>query len=294
MDIRQLKYFIAVAEAKNLSRAAKSLFITQPTLSQTIKKIESELNTTLFTQNHKQFELTKAGELLYNKGKDIVQDFDALINEIQSFDKEKSERLIVGQTVLFSIQFMKEISEFINTHPNVELKIVQDGSRKLQELLASGQIDIGLISFPKCNDDIVIEPLHTSTKGYQVSVVMPDTHPLANRQSIGFKELANESFSALSDHFMLGKIISERSSHFGFNPKIVFIHNDWEVLVHSVLNLNSICLLPSELQSISSTEHVAWIPLVDKNNYYPIGIGLRKNTTCTQTMNDFITTIKKN
>lgn len=294
MDIRQLKYFIAVADSRNLSHAAKNLFITQPTLSQSIKKLESELNTSLFNYNDKQFTLTETGEILYHKSKRIVLDFDELIEEIHTIQKTKKQTIRVGLTALFAIQFMEQISLFIATHPNVEIHLIQAGSRKLQNMLANEEIDIGLNSFPQINNDIIMEPLHTTTQGYDVSVVMPKDHPLANRQSIGFKDLKDAAFSAFTTDFMLGQIIIDRGRNFGFEPNIVFVNNDWEVLVHSVENFKSVSLIPTAYQPFSTINNLVWIPLADKNNYYPIGISLRKGFVCTQEMSEFISLIKTN
>lgn len=89
MEIRQLNYFITVAETKNYSHAAKSLFVTQPTLSQSIKKLEQELNTALFIQNGRQLQLTEAGEILYQRGKTLLKDFNLLLEEIHLLNQEK-------------------------------------------------------------------------------------------------------------------------------------------------------------------------------------------------------------
>ncbi|MGO3608588.1 MAG: LysR family transcriptional regulator [Enterococcus sp.] len=294
MDIRQIKYFIAVADAKNLSLAAKSLFITQPTLSQTLKKIESELNTPLFSNNNKGFQLTKMGELLYSRGKIIVNDFDSMVEEIQLTSQGKKESLKIGIASLFAIQFMEQISKFIAIHSGIELHFIQDGSIKLQERLAQGAIDIALISFPQYQEDIVIEPLQTTTQGYDVSVVMEKNNPLASRKSVGLIDIKNEKISSLTDNFMLGKLIIERSRSLVFTPDIVFLHDDWDVLIHSLHNLHAVCLLPSDFEKFCYVPDIAWVPLADKNNYYPIGIALRKDFTCTHAMSEFIEAIKQN
>lgn len=218
MDIRQLTYFIAVAEAKNYSRAAKSLFVTQPTLSQSIKKLEAELNTILFLQNGRQLALTEAGEILYEKGQLLMTNVNQMVTEIQQLNQEKKEGIRVGLTSLFAIQFMKQISTFMATHSNVEVSLIQDGSRKLQELLAKGKIDIGLLSFPSTRNDITIEPLQTSTKGYKVSIVMPKSHPLATLPEIELNDLRDYKVASLNEHYMLGEMLPRKCRALGFDP----------------------------------------------------------------------------
>lgn len=254
MDIRQLTYFIAVAEAKNYSRAAKSLFVTQPTLSQSIKKLEAELNTILFLQNGRQLALTEAGEILYEKGQLLMTNVNQMVTEIQQLNQEKKEGIRVGLTSLFAIQFMKQISTFMATHSNVEVSLIQDGSRKLQELLAKGKIDIGLLSFPSTRNDITIEPLQTSTKGYKVSIVMPKSHPLATLPEIELNDLRDYKVASLNEHYMLGEMLPRKCRALGFDPHIVFKHNDWEVLIHSLQDLNAVTILPSEFESISQVQ----------------------------------------
>lgn len=294
MDIRQLKYFIAIAESKNLSRAAKSLFITQPTLSQTIKKLESELNTVLFKMTDEGMMLTETGQVLYDDGIKIIEDFEKLIDKVSQYKQQPIEKIKVGLTTLFAIQFMKQISHFIATHSNVELAIFQDGSRQLQKMMVDKEIDVGLLSFPQLYPEISIEPLATSTQGYWVSVVIPENNPLANKEAIQIIDLKGQNISSLTHHFMLGEMLTRSCHAAGFDPNIVFMHNDWAVLLHSLKELNAITILPSEFQALSDNKGLKWIPFVEKNNFYPIGIATRKDFVTTSAIQEFIDAIKSN
>ncbi|MGI1708870.1 LysR family transcriptional regulator [Streptococcus uberis] len=294
MEIRQLNYFITVAETKNYSHAAKSLFVTQPTLSQSIKKLEQELNTALFIQNGRQLQLTEAGEILYQRGKTLLKDFNLLLEEIHLLNQEKKESIRIGLTLLFAIQFMKQISTFMATHSSVEVSLIQDGSRKLQELLAEGKIDIGLLSFPCLRDDITIEPLQTSTHGYKVSIVMPKTHPLATHKSLRLIDLKDCRFATLNEHFMLGEMLPRRARSLGFEPNIVFKHSDWEVIIHSLESLDAVTILASEFESLSQKNDLIWIPFQDKNDFYPIGIAYRDNYTFSPTIEELLALLKTN
>ncbi|MGT2887334.1 LysR family transcriptional regulator [Streptococcus didelphis] len=294
MDIRQLNYFIAIAETKNYSHAAKSLFVTQPTLSQSIKKLEAELNTSLFMQNGRQLQLTEAGDILYQRGKHLIKDFDSILREIQQLNQPKKEVIRVGLTSLFAIQFMKEISTFMATHSKVEVSLIQDGSRKLQDYLAKGEIDIGLLSFPSIRKDITIEPLQTSTKGYKVSIVMPKNHFLASYNSIKLKQLKDTHIASLDESYMLGEMLPRRSRSLGFEPKIVFKHNDWEVLLHSLKSLDAVTILPSDFEKLSQVKDLVWIPFNDKNGFYPIGLAYRDGYSFSSIVEEFLSIIKTN
>lgn len=294
MDIRQLTYFIAVAETKNYSHAAKSLFVTQPTLSQSIKKLESELNTTLFSQSGRQLLLTEAGEILYERGKILVEDFDHIVTEIQQLNHVKKEVIRVGLTSLFAIQFMKQLSTFIATHSNVEVSLIQDGSRKLQSLLAQGDLDIGILSFPSIRKDIIIEPLQTSTQGYKVSIVMPKWHKLAQSSQLKLIDLKGATFASLNEEFMLGEMLIRRSRSLGFEPDIAFKHSDWEVLLHSLKTLGAVTILPTEFETLCKVEDLVWIPFQDKNDFYPIGLAYRNDYTFSPAINELLAILKTN
>lgn len=295
MDIKQLKYFIEIANTKNLSQAARNLFVTQPTLSFTIKKLESELNTHLFNPHDKSFNLTRSGKLLYKKGTQIVNDFDDLVHKIQHMKTDIKETIRLGLTILFAVQYMEQISSFIATHQNVDLIITQNGSRKIQTMLANDELDIGLVSFPNTQSNAIsIEALNTSTKGYSVHVVMPETNPLADAEELTFIDLKNQRFSTLNENFMLGQMLLERSRHLGFEPDIVMYHDDLQVLLYSLQTLNSICLLPIEYRSIGALDGLKWIPLKDKNDYFSIGIALKKGKAPTKAIEELIAEIKKN
>ncbi|MDY4761607.1 LysR family transcriptional regulator [Streptococcus thoraltensis] len=294
MDIRQLTYFITVAETKSYSLAATNLFVTQPTISQSVKKLESELNTQLFYQNGRELFLTNSGQILYQKGKLIVKDVNNLIEEIQELGQPKKEVLKVGITQLIAIQFMPEIASFISNHPNVELVLREEGSRKIQSLLKEEKLDIGILSFPSVDDSIVIEPLLTSTKGYYLSFVMHKKHPLSTSPFLTFNDLRDVNFSSLGNDYMITDLLMKKCRSIGFEPNIIFQHNDWGILIHSLSSLNSVTLLPSEFKNYSNNPDLVWIPLDDKNAFFPIGIASLKEHKPTSTINAFLSAIKSN
>lgn len=296
MNIQQLKYFIEVANTENLSAAARNLFVTQPTLSLAIKKMESELNTALFNHTDKPFQLTDTGVYLYENGQRVVNEFDDLVTQIYNMNEApKKKQIRLGMTTLFAVQFMKEISQFLASHPETELIIKQEGSPVLQKMLEQNEIDIGLISFPNLYPETLsMEPLETTNKGYHVHVVIPEDNPLSTRSELTFKDLKGQRFSSLSTNFMIGRLLVDRARNYGFEPNIVLYNDDLQVLIHSVKKNNSICLLPIEYYEVGKSDNLKWIPLRDKFDYFPIGIALRKDYHLTEDLSEFIDIIKKN
>ncbi len=133
--------------------------------------------------------------------------------------------------------------------------------------MSQGKIDIGLLSFLSIQKDITIELLQTSTKGYKVSIVLLKQHPLAQHPQLKLKDLKGYKIASLNDHYMLGEMLPRKCRALGFEPDIVFKHNDWEVLIHS---------------------------LQDKNNFYPIGIAYRDDASFSPVIEEFLSLLKTN
>jgi DNA-binding transcriptional LysR family regulator len=276
MDIRQLRYFIAIANAKSYSTAAKSLFVTQPTLTWTIQKLESDLNSKLFYNSDRGIELTENGQLLYEQGKNIVKEIDNLTEQIRGQEDTAEKSLKIGITVLLSIKYMQSISEFISTHSNIKMALVQKGSKRIQEMVSTGELDLGLVSFPIYYDNLEIEPFASPLPHYDVSVVVSNDNPLASDKILKLIDLKDEAFSILSDDFVLGNLIYDRCHEVGFDPTVIFQNENWEVLLENVAISNSITFLPTEFSAIATRKDVKWIKLEDKINQIDIGFVKRK------------------
>ncbi|HIY56621.1 MAG TPA: LysR family transcriptional regulator [Candidatus Tetragenococcus pullicola] len=297
MNIQQLRYFLEIANTNNLSAAARNLFVTQPTLSLSLKKMESELQTTLFTHTESPFQLTKTGLYLYEEGQQLVEQFDHMIETIHSMNedsKKKKDTIRLGITTLFSMQYMEEISTYLATHPHVDLIIKQDGSPHMQEMLVHDEIDLGLVSFPNLYPEVLwMEALNPETNGYHVYVVVPEANPLSQAHELTFSQLKNQRFSSLTTHFVLGKLLIQRANDSGFEPTIVFHNDDLQVLLHSLKQNDSICILPIEYKEVGKSDGLKWIPLKDKHAFFPIGIALRKDLSISKNIRDFIEIISR-
>ncbi|WP_273340898.1 LysR family transcriptional regulator [Alloiococcus otitis] len=288
MDIKQLRYFIEVAETKNLSRAAENLNISQPTLSLSMKKIEHDLNVDLFDKKAR-YVLTKPGEILYRRGLTIVKDFDDLIREVSNYDEKINKSFKLGVTMLFAVIFMKEISAFITKHPSINLNIVQGGSLSLQEKLLDDDIDVGILSYPNYYpNEIEIQTVKTACKEYQVSVVMSESHPLAQKDRLRFQDLKDYEFSSFSDHFTVGNFLKNRSKELGFKAKIVFTNDDLYAILDHIASKKSLCLLPQGYQKWVDDPNLKWIPLDDDSNHFSVGVARSRKHADSEILDDFI------
>ena len=275
MDIKQLMYFISIVEHHSFSDAAKSLFITQPTLSQTIKKLEQEFNTHLFVYDSSKKQLTASGQLLYEEGKALVQQFEQLTEKMQQLQINSKQSIRVGLPTLFAMEFMPLFSNFMFSHPNIEITMVQGGSYELQQKLAKNEIDLGILSFPNYEISITLEPFSNPKLGYDISVVVSKNHSLATQSSVTFEELATQSFSTLTTQYILGQFLHSQAKKFNVHPHILYTDDNWEVVLASVKTLNTVCLMATQYQHYYTDEELIWIPLKDKHSFFPIGLATK-------------------
>ncbi|WNF20963.1 LysR family transcriptional regulator [Mesobacillus jeotgali] len=154
MDIRQMKYFIAIAEERNITAAAHRLHMSQPPLSLQLKQMEEELGVMLVERHGKKLELTDKGELLYRHALNIVHAFEEVKNELQETDEGRKGNLSVGINTLSVPEFPEWLESFHASYPLVYLRIVQNDSAYLAELVKNRTIELGLVRLPLANQDL--------------------------------------------------------------------------------------------------------------------------------------------
>ncbi|OCA85860.1 LysR family transcriptional regulator [Bacillus sp. FJAT-27225] len=148
MDIKQLRYFISIAEEKNITAAAKKLHMSQPPLSIQLKQLEEELGVLLFERNGKNMELTDKGQLLYQRALQLVNNLEEIKSELQDTEEGKRGALNVGINTLSVSGFPERLQAFHKKYPLVSLKVVQNDSLYLAEMVKSRVIELAFVRLP--------------------------------------------------------------------------------------------------------------------------------------------------
>lgn len=191
MDLKTLRYFVVVAEELNITKAAKILMMSQPPLSNQIKNLEEELNTTLFIRGKRHLELTEEGKYLYQKAKDILLLNDKTVNEILLMNKGLSGTIAIGLVEGTAPDIAAEwISEFLKIHPNVRFRILDGNSDDLIEKMRAGLISLAVITSPY--DQILLNSFKVGEE--KMVAFMNKDHPLAksSKEKISIEELKDE------------------------------------------------------------------------------------------------------
>ncbi len=187
MEIKTLRYFLAVAREENMTRAAEILHVTQPTLSKQLKSLEDELGKKLFNRHAFSIELTDAGILLRTRAEDLVAMADKISNEFSSMDDITGGDLYFGLAESYQIRYLaKEIKSFKEKYPNLRYHITSGGTEQVIEKLNKGILDFAvLVETPDYSRYNVIEFPNTDVWG----IVVPKSHFLAGKNTIHVDDL---------------------------------------------------------------------------------------------------------
>jgi LysR family cyn operon transcriptional activator len=186
MELRHLKYFVKIAETLNFSEAAKSLFITQSTLSQQIRQLEQEVNAQLFERNNHNVRLTEAGEELLPYARQTLKASQACLDRIQDLQQMLTGTLNIGVTFSFSPILTEALFAFIKLYPKVKLNIFYKPMAELMKMLEHDEVDFALTFRPaELNKEIESHFLFDN----HLAVIVREDHPLANKESVSIAEL---------------------------------------------------------------------------------------------------------
>ena len=161
MDIRQLRYFIAIVEERQISAAAHRLHISQPPLSQHLKAMEQELGTKLVERSGKFLELTQAGHALYKYALKMTQLLEEAKMEVKGVGNGITGRLTLGVNTLSVVGLPQLIQQFHEKYPMITYKIQQNESAQICQLVRDRVVELAIIRLPLKLDDFSVIHLHT-------------------------------------------------------------------------------------------------------------------------------------
>lgn len=183
VDLRKLRYFLAVAEELHFGRAAERLHIAQPALSRQIRALEKELGAELFMRDRRSTVLTPVGEQLVHEATSLLANADALLRRI-SAAREGVMRLTVG--FMPGITLAPVVRLLRERHPGLDVRMLRTGWHDQVEVLHDARADVGIVRLPIDPAGLEIRPLYTEPR----LVVVASTHRLAGKAAVRVEDLA--------------------------------------------------------------------------------------------------------
>lgn len=186
MELRQLRYFVKVAETLNFSEAAKALYVTQSTLSQQVKQLESELGTQLFARSSHSVALTEAGQELLPYAQKTLRDAELCVVRVNDLNRLSTGTLNIGVTYSFSPILTETLITFMKMYPGVKLNIFYKPMAELMGMLREREVDFVLAFRPTYPVEGVESHILFQNR---LSAIVGTYHPLAAKERVTLAEL---------------------------------------------------------------------------------------------------------
>ena len=262
MDLRQLRYLVALADERHCTRAAAREHIAQPALSQQIRKLEDELGLALVHRTTRQVALTEAGELLTERARRVLAEVEAARAEMQQLAGVQTGRVTIGaMQTLAAIDLPLLLATYHARHPGIELAVREEPSDTLAAMLRADQVDLAILSVTDRIERHGLELEQLASE--ELVAVLPPSHALARRKRLRFAELAGEEFIGFREGWALRHILEQAAAEAGFTPQIAFESNEVARIRALVARGLGIAVLPRSGVAGGDGQDVVAVQLTD-------------------------------
>ena len=222
MDLRQIRAFAAVARERNFTRAAETLHIAQPAISMAIGRLEEELELTLFNRQGKQVSLTAEGEVFQGHAGRILGDCRAADLEMAELKGLARGEVRIGiPPMMSSYYFPRVIRDFRACYPHLQLSVLGEGAARIQRMIASGEIDMGVIAGSRIPEGLQSRRFLRE----EIVACVPAGHPLARRGSLSLEELLAEPLILFKKGYYMRELTDELMHDLARRPQVIFETN---------------------------------------------------------------------
>jgi LysR family hydrogen peroxide-inducible transcriptional activator len=259
MNLRALKYFVTLAELKHFSKAAEACFVSQPTLSTQIKKLEDELGVQLVERSPKNIMLTPTGEEIARRAMQILSDVEQIKTVARRSQNPNEGTLRLGLFPTLAPYLLPHvIPRLRNKYPQLRLQLAEEKTEDILRLLQRGTLDAALLALPVPHDGFEVEILFKEP----FVVAVPGEHALASKKEIDIEDLRGSELLLLEEGHCLREHALEVCSLAGAHERVDFHATSMETLRQMVAAGVGITLMPvmSVKPPIAKTENLSILP----------------------------------
>jgi DNA-binding transcriptional LysR family regulator len=257
LDLRKLRYFVAVAERLHFGRAAEALYITQPALSRQIRQLEHELGVALFARSSREVTLTPAGEQLAREAPRLLATSQAAVTNTRRAGKS-DRSLTVG--FMLGTDLDPTLRAFSRRHPDTDIQLKRIRWWNQTRALLEGGVDVAFVRLPIDTEGLRLLPLYTEP----LQVALPRDHPLASETAVSIADLADDPVLVYADASPTWNAvwtIDPRPD--GSHPRQGPIVRDMEEILEYVKAGRGVIFLPSAISEAFPRPDVAYVPITD-------------------------------
>ena len=268
MELHQLRYFCAIAETGSFSRAAQHSHVSQPSLSQQIRKLEDELGARLFDRLGRSVRLTELGRAFLPRAQTVLRDLEAARSDVAERKTSMSGPICVGVIPTIAPYFLPPVlASFSRKYPQVRVTVVEEITPLLLERLRAGTMDVAIVALPLPvrNHEFKPSPL-TAERLY---AVLPHQHALAKRRAVSLGELRDEPFLLLRDGHCFRDTAVAACSRARLKPNIIFESGQFSSILSMVSAGLGISIVPA--MAIERRPGCCFVQLEDERAARTIG-----------------------
>jgi len=241
MNLRALKYLVKLAELQHFSRAAEACFVSQPTLSTQIRKLEDELGVQLVERAPRNIQLTPVGREIAARARHVLRDIEQIKSTARrSIDPEKGTLRLGIFPTLAPYLLPHVVPGIRERFPDLKLQLAEEKTADILRLLEDGDLDAGLLALPLDDDSLAMEILFEEP----FVMAMPGSHPLAERTSIELDDLVDAELLLLEDGHCLRDQALEVCALAGARERVDFHATSMETLRQMVAANVGVTLMP--------------------------------------------------
>jgi LysR family transcriptional regulator, hydrogen peroxide-inducible genes activator len=288
MELHQLRYFCAVAEAGSFSRAAELSHVAQPSLSQQILKLEAELGARLFDRLGRSVRLTEAGKTFLPRARAVLRELEAARGDVSEGKDSISGHVTVGVIPTVSPYFLPPILGAFSKHfPDAAVSVVEEITPVLLDRLRAGAIDLAILALPIRGHEFESLPLLREP----LFAALPKKHKLSRRSQVSLRELRKEPFLLLRDGHCFRENAISACDRARVSPQVVFESGQFSSLLGLVGAGMGISLVPA--MAASRAPDVKFVRIADPEATRTIGTLTLRGRSLSRAQQAFLSTLGK-
>ncbi|MFC7050888.1 LysR family transcriptional regulator [Emcibacter nanhaiensis] len=260
MDLRQLRYFLAIVDEGSVRQASLRVNVSQPALTVAIQNLEDELQVKLFERTRRSLTPTREGFHLYQHARSILGQAEKIKADMASLKNlEKAEIKMAAPVTIASYTLTDPISSFMEIYPGLRLHLTQMAGPMVEGALLSGDIDIGFLSRPPGSAELVQTPLYKRT----VRAFMRPGHSLAQEKGLTWRQLFEQELVTLPARYAMYDTIQKIAAHYRCSADITLTSDVVPLLSSTIRKSNVVGIL---LESVADVDtDLVSLPILDED-----------------------------
>jgi LysR family transcriptional regulator, cyn operon transcriptional activator len=273
IELRHLRYFLAIVESGNFSRAAEKLHISQPALSAQIKQLETEIGSHLFDRVGRQVRITESGETLVTCARKIMLELKEAQAALQELEGLATGHLIVGVVQTVNGYLIPRVTSlFLNKYPGVSLTVLELSATEIEGGVINGRLNLGISFTPSGIESIDEDTLFSEN----LVVITAKNHPLKRERTISIRSLANERLVTFPDGFWTRRLTNDLFASIALKPRIALETNTIQSILTAVRHSDMVTILPALALRLEEGKDLAMLNIKESAATRTLGFLWRK------------------